>query len=298
MPRCLPQERPGRSCLRRKGHGSPARSAVVRIKVGCTSFTYEDWFGSFYAKDTPKDEVLRHYSKVFDLVEIDSTFYRIPSPDVVAKWVAQAPEGFTITTKISRRVTHDARLKDVGETTQFYLERMAPLLRSGKAGPILAQFPPHFHRDKNLERLGPFLDLFPKDVRVACEFRHDSWFVPETYDALRKRNVALVWQLDADGHTPPEVTADFLYGRLIGPERPFTKFDKVQRDLRPQMEALRDRLEKHARGARDVFLLCSNHFEGHGPGTAARLCSVLGLPERDLAAASRGGKQRGLGDFG
>lgn len=268
-----------------------------RYRVGCTSFTYEDWFGSFYAKDMPKEEALRHYAKAFDLVEIDSTFYRIPTSEAVANWVQQTPARFTITTKFSRRITHEARLKDVGETTAFYLERMAPLLKSGKAGPILAQFPPMFHRDKGLERLGPFLDLIPPGVRVACEFRHDSWFGPETYEALRQRNVALVWQLDEAAFTPPELTADFLYVRLIGPERPFTSFDKVQRDLRPQMEALRERLEQHAQGAREVFLLCSNHFEGHGPGTAARLAEVLGLPKPDLAAAARGGKQRGLGEF-
>lgn len=271
---------------------------VPRYRVGCTSFTYGDWFGPFYAEDTPKDQALRHYAKVFDLVEIDATFYRIPASEVVANWVAQTPDGFTITTKFSRRITHEARLKDVGETTAFYLERLAPLLKSGKAGPILAQFPPQFPRDKGLERLGPFLDLIPEGVRAACEFRHGSWFVPETYETLRKRNVAMVWQLDAEGFTPPELTADFLYCRLIGPERPFTKFDEVQRDLRPQMEALRERLEKHAQGAREVFLLCSNHFEGHAPGTAARLAEVLGLPERDLAQAKRGGEQRGLGDFG
>jgi uncharacterized protein YecE (DUF72 family) len=268
-----------------------------RVRVGCTSWTYKDWQGSFYAEGTPPEALLRRYAQVFDLVEADATFYRMPAPETTARWASETPPGFTMTVKLSQRITHERAMADCADPLRAFVERVAPLQEAGKLGAILAQFPPFLPRSKAGAALGPFLDLLPKGHRFAFEFRNKSWFVPEVYEALRAHGAALVWGVEEQLATPPEVTTDFLYVRLIGPDRAFTKFDRVQRDLRPAMQALKERLDEHAQDCKEVYVLCSNHFEGHGPGTAARACEVLGLPPADLAAAKKGGPQRGLADF-
>jgi uncharacterized protein YecE (DUF72 family) len=270
----------------------------VRVRVGCTSWSYDDWVGAFYPPKTPSTEFLARYSKVFGLVEGDATFYRIPKLDVTARWASETPADFWFTTKFSRRITHEARLQGVEEVTKVFLERMEPLRKAGKLAAILAQFPPSLKAEKAAHLLGPFLDLVPRGTRVACEFRNPTWFTSETYKVLRDRGASLVWQVTPEGPSPAEVTADFLYVRLIGPDRALERFDHVQRDLRPKMDALRAALNK-AEGLQDVLVLASNHFEGHGPATAARVSDALGLPEPDLALAKAPvGAQRGLGDFG
>lgn len=271
---------------------------MTRYRVGCTSWSYPDWVGPFYPGGTPSAEFLQRYSRAFSLVEADATFYRIPRPEVTERWAADTPEGFTFTAKFSRRITHEAGLAAVEEPTRFFLERMEPLRKAGKLGPLLAQFPPSFRAaGKNMALLGPFLDLVPSSQRVAVEFRHTSWFTEATYKVLRDHGASLVWQVTHEEPSPAVLTADFLYARLIGPDRVFEKFDRVQRDLTPQMRALRERLEDEGREAKDVFVLCSNHFQGHGPGTAMLMSEALGLPRPDLGAAKRGAKQRNLADF-
>jgi uncharacterized protein YecE (DUF72 family) len=273
---------------------------VGRYRVGTTSFTYEDWVGPFYPEGCASEERLARYAKVFDLVEVDSTFYRMPSPEVSARWAAETPPGFLLTAKLSRRITHEAQLVGVEDMVGAFLARMLPVKEAGKLGALLAQFPPSFSRKRGAALLEPFLDVVPASWPLAVEFRNDSWFVPETYAALRQRNRALVWLVTHEGMTPPEVTADFLYARLAGPDRIFTTFDRVQRDMKPAMQELHARLEQEGKDADRAFLLCSNHFEGHGPGTAARLCEVLGLPAAELARAKEpltGKPQRSLADF-
>lgn len=271
---------------------------MARFRVGTTSWSYDDWVGSFYPPGAKSDEFLRRYSKVFDLVEADATFYRAPTTEVVANWAAQTPPGFLFTTKLSRRVTHERGLVDTQESVDFFAARMAPLRKAGKLAAVLAQFPPSFKRDKSDALLEPFLAGWPKGTRLAVEFRHQSWFDEAVYERLRKHGASLVWQVDHEALSPPALTAEWLYVRLIGPDRVFERFDKVQRDLRPRLEQLRDRLDAEGKAAREVLLLCSNHFQGHGPATAALLREVLGLPKADLAAAKLPvGAQRGLADF-
>lgn len=271
---------------------------MARLRIGCTSYTYRDWLGSFYPAGAPAEELLRRYARVFDLVEIDATFYRMPSTAVSARWAADTPDGFAITVKLPRRITHEQKLVGVEDMLHAFLERVEPVRRAGKLAALLAQFPPGFARDKGQAALEPFLELVPGGVRLAVEFRNKSWFQPEVYDVLRAHGACLVWQLTPEEQSPPVLTSDWLYVRLIGPDRVFEKFDRVQRDLRPRMRALRERLEDEGKAAKEALLLCSNHFMGHGPGTAAILHGELGLPPPDLGAAKRPvGAQRGLADF-
>jgi len=271
---------------------------AARMTVGTTSWSYPDWVGAFYPPGTPSSEFLQRYSRVFHLVEADATFYRAPTLDTVSNWASATPADFRFTTKLSRRITHEQTLQGTQESVDFFVSRMKPLLEAKKLAAVLAQFPPSFTLAKGGARLEPFLAGWPKGVPLAVEFRHPSWFVPETYKALRDHGASLVWKVEPEGLSPPEVTADFLYVRLIGPDRVFEKFDRIQRDLRPRVEELRDRLAKEGKDLKDVLLLGSNHFAGHGPATAVLVAEVLGLPKPDLQAAKLPvGKQRGLSDF-
>jgi uncharacterized protein YecE (DUF72 family) len=159
------------------------------VRIGCSGWNYASWKDEFY-EGRPARLWLEHYARHFDTVEVNNTFYRLPNRDAVANWERIAPPGFLFTIKMSRYVTHVKRLLDLGQGLERFYERIEPLLRSPKLGPILWQLPPTFKRDD--ERLRNALARFPKEQRHCVEFRHPSWFVDETYDALRQHGVALV----------------------------------------------------------------------------------------------------------
>jgi uncharacterized protein YecE (DUF72 family) len=142
-----------------------------------------------YPKGLPPARWLEHYATLFDTVEVNNTFYRLPKRDSVARWVEQTPERFVFTVKASRYLTHIKRLTDLGPGVERFYERIAPLVSSPKLGPVLWQLPASFRRDD--ERLAAALERLPPG-RHCFEFRHESWFTPEIYELLRAHGVALV----------------------------------------------------------------------------------------------------------
>jgi uncharacterized protein YecE (DUF72 family) len=160
------------------------------VRIGCSGWNYASWKGEFY-EGRPAREWLAFYARHFDTVEVNNTFYRLPSSAAVANWERTAPPGFTFTIKVSRYITHIKRLTELGAGLDRFYERIAPLLRSAKMGPLLWQLPPNFARDD--ERLRAALAVMTRDGQRHCiEFRHPTWFVDDTYDALREHGVALV----------------------------------------------------------------------------------------------------------
>jgi uncharacterized protein YecE (DUF72 family) len=160
------------------------------VRIGCSGWNYASWKDEFY-EGKPARLWLEHYARHFDTVEVNNTFYRLPNTAAVANWERTAPPGFTFALKVSRYVTHIKRLTDLGQGLDRFYERIEPLLRSSKLGPLLWQLPPNFQRDD--ERLRNALATMARDGRRHCiEFRHPTWFVDETYDALREHGVALV----------------------------------------------------------------------------------------------------------
>jgi uncharacterized protein YecE (DUF72 family) len=162
---------------------------VRPVRIGCSGWNYRSWRESFYPPRTPASRWLEHYASVFDTVEVNTTFYRLPSRDAVARWVAQTPDGFTFALKASRYLTHIKRLTDMREGVRRYYERIEPLVESPKLGPIVWQLPPNFRRDD--ARLAGALEALPRG-RHCFEFRHESWFVEPVYSLLRSHGVALV----------------------------------------------------------------------------------------------------------
>jgi uncharacterized protein YecE (DUF72 family) len=185
---------------------------VRALRIGCSGWNYKHWRERFYPKGLAARLWLQHYAEHFDTVEVNTTFYRLPRRDSVARWVAESPSGFLFAVKMSRFVTHVKRLVDLGDALARFYERIEPLVASPKLGPVLWQLPPQFRRDD--ERLAGALAALPPG-RHCFEFRHESWFAPEVYELLRARNVALVI-----GHDPRrpfqtlELTADFAFVRF------------------------------------------------------------------------------------
>lgn len=182
------------------------------VYIGASGWQYRHWrSGRFYPRGLTTTDELAFYAERFQVVEVNNTFYRLPESAVFSKWAAGTPDDFVVVVKASRFLTHIKRLKDPEEPVERFMQRAKHL--GSKLGPILLQLPPNF--DCDLARLEGTLAAFPKDVRLAVEFRHPSWFVDEVRRALERHNAALCI---ADRHsrlvTPDWRTAGWGYIRF------------------------------------------------------------------------------------
>jgi uncharacterized protein YecE (DUF72 family) len=183
----------------------------MRLQTGTSGFSYKEWKGPFYPEDLPQSGFLAYYAERLDAVEINNTFYRMPKPEVLARWAAEVPDSFTFVIKASQRITHRKRLKDPEETVPYLWEVVQEL--GPKLGPILFQLPPN--AKKNLERLQAFVDALPDGLRAVFEFRHDSWEDDEVLGVLKSAGAALCTADTAEGPPPPiHSTTDWGYLRL------------------------------------------------------------------------------------
>ena len=240
---------------------------MASVRIGCSGWIYGSWAGDFYPPGCPQRSWLEYYATVFDTVEVNNTFYRLPSRETVASWVQRTPPEFVFTVKSSRYLTHIKRLTDMEQGVQRLYERLQPLVDSPKMGPVLWQLPASFHRDD--ARLTHALDHLPPG-RHAFEFRHPSWFVPEVIEALRRHGVALVIGHRPDRPWQPlELTTDFTIVRLHHGAR-------GRRGNYSETE-LREWAERIAvwRASADVFAYFNNDWEGFAPRNAKRLQALL-----------------------
>jgi uncharacterized protein YecE (DUF72 family) len=183
----------------------------VRLLAGTSGYAFKEWKGSFYPEGLKDDGMLAHYASQFPTVEINNTFYRLPKQNVLLDWAAQVPDSFTFAIKASQRITHFARLKpEAASALEFLVTNTAVL--GNKLGPILFQLPPNLKKD--IERLRAFLALLPADRKFAIEFRSETWFDDEVYEALRARDVALGLIEQPDFASPVVSTASWGYARL------------------------------------------------------------------------------------
>jgi uncharacterized protein YecE (DUF72 family) len=181
-----------------------------RVLVGTSGYNYPEWRGSFYPEKFSTDKMLAYYAEQFPTVEINYTFYRVPTEKLLAGWAAGTPEHFTFTLKAPRRITHDARLQRCEDLTHTFCRTAASL--GPKLGVLLFQLPPNFK--KNADVLREFTETLPDDTRAAFEFRHTSWFDQEIFDLLRARNLALCIADSEALSAPVEITANYAYFRL------------------------------------------------------------------------------------
>jgi uncharacterized protein YecE (DUF72 family) len=263
-----------------------------RLRVGCSGWSYDDWVGPFYPPGTQKSEYLRQYATAFDLVEIDTSFYNLPSPATVAAWQRAVPDGFLFTAKFPKRITHDMKLVGVEEQVAGVYGPMGGL--GGKLGVLVVQLPPSIRYDKHWDTVKAFVRLLDPKVRHAIEFRSQSWFREDVSNLLREHHVAMVWSQNQYVTTPAYVTADFAYVRLVG-ERDIDKFDRIVKDRSAEMKDWRNRLESVTSELAQAFVILNNHYAGFSRASANQFRSMAGLGEAAFPVSRS--MQKSLSEF-
>ena len=232
----------------------------MRIHVGTSGYNYPEWKGTFYPADIKPPKMFEYYSARFHTVEINYTFYRIPTPKLTAGWRDQAPGAFLYTLKAPRRLTHEKKLVDCDADLARFVESARGL--EGHLGTLLFQLPPTFRAD--LGRLTAFLSVLPRDVRCAFEFRHDSWLSDAVYDALAAHGAALCIADFGDKTTPLRATARHGYFRL-----------RDEGYQTPDLERWAADVEARAAEWDDAFVYFKHEEEGKGPEFAKTFVEIL-----------------------
>ncbi len=266
------------------------------VRVGCSSFSSAEWVGPFYPPGTPPGEFLRHYATRFPTVEVDATFYAMPSRRTVEGWNEKTPPGFVLAAKVPQSITHEKGLVGCEDDVKRFADTMS--IMGEKLGPLVLQFA-YVAKGKDAEeyrtgdgfrkRLAPFLASVPRGPRFAVEVRNATWLGPDLLAILKDHGVALVV---SDYFTMPDLakmerqgldllTADFSFVRFIGdrkrieakmdevkPKGRERAFDELVVDRRPEMERWVPALKRLASRANDVYVYFNNHYAGFGPGSA------------------------------
>jgi uncharacterized protein YecE (DUF72 family) len=230
------------------------------VRVGTSGYNYPEWKGTFYPADLKPAKMLSFYAERFSTVEINATFYRMPTPTTVQSWAKMVPETFVFVLKAPQRITHFARLRSADDAVRFFCDTAR--LLGGRLGPLFFQLPPNFKKD--VARLGDLLAQLPPDLRAAFEFRHPSWFADEVYDRLRARNAALCIADTEEGSTPAVATADWGYLRLRA-----VQYTDAQ--LAEWVAVMR----RIGADWRDAFVFFKHEDEGTGPALARRFEALL-----------------------
>jgi uncharacterized protein YecE (DUF72 family) len=220
------------------------------ILVGTSGYNYPEWKGSFYPPDLPAAKMLPYYADRFSTVEINYTFYRMPSEKLVGGWADQTPSPYRLTLKAPRRITHDARLKQTGELVGRFCLVASTL--GDKLGALLFQLPPNLKKD--LPLLEAFLADLPSRACAAFEFRHPSWFDDDVLGVLAARNLALCVADSEKLSTPVRVTADYAYFRLR--DEGYTPDD---------IKRWAGTIARETSGCKDVYVYFKHEEEGKGP---------------------------------
>lgn len=236
-----------------------------QVRIGTSGWAYKDWNGPFYPDEVRVKDRLAYISRQFSTLEINASFYRMPTEKAVMDWREQTPDDFLFAWKASRYITHNKKLLDPADSLAFMFTRTRVL--EGKLGPVLFQLPPSLKR--NDERLAAFLRALPKGSRHAFEFRHPGWYDPAVLDLLRDHGAAFCISDHHDAPSPWETTADFVYLRGHGPGgRYHGRYGEA---------ALKDwaRRIRTWRRSHDVFVYFDNDIKSAAPKDAAQLIALI-----------------------
>jgi uncharacterized protein YecE (DUF72 family) len=280
--------------------GMVSPRGVPEWYIGTMGFSYVDWNGVFYPDVLPANHRLGYYSRIFNAVEIDSTFYGTPRPETVRGWAAATPAEFRFALKVPRQLTHEAGLVGVMDELHRFIDTVTHLQE--KLGVILFQFPPSFRQDR-LSALQACLAGLPGGIRYAVEIRHQSWYTPEIKGpedspgepalAQRLREVGVCWAATEYPDLPRRIypTTDFLYVRWIGQHGSYQLHNQERMDRTAQlyqwlqiMEGARSEIE----GRRVIFGFFNNDYAGFAAGTANRFKELSGLPVNPFLPPQQG----------
>ncbi len=241
-------------------------AAIGKVRIGTSGWHYRHWLGILYPQELPSREWLKRYAEVFDTVELNNSFYRLPAAETFRNWKKATPAGFLFSVKASRFITHVKRLEDCGEALRLLLEHAAHL--GDKLGPLLFQLPPGQQSDPR--RLQRFLVSLPEGLATAWEFRHPSWFNPEVYGLLREKGAGLCVADSPRFPAAREVTASFSYVRLHG-GRSLYSSEYTEEELEDWADWLRARLNEGV----DLFIYFNNDARGYAVSNALTLRELL-----------------------
>jgi uncharacterized protein YecE (DUF72 family) len=253
--------------------------------VGTIGFGYPDWHGAFYPPGLKSQGFLTYYSRVFNSVEIDTTFYGAPRVDVINRWAAETPPGFTFCPKTPKSITHEMGLVSASGVMREFIERMQ--LLGEKLGPVLIQLPPSFGAER-WELLRDFLVGLAPDVRYAIEVRSQSWYTAGVDSRAVKlsqllNDLGIAWvAIDYPG-IPLVInsTADFLYIRWIGEHGSYKKHDQERIDRAGRLQEWQALIETKMDGVHAAFGFFNNDYAGYAAGTALKYRQLIGLPYQE-----------------
>ncbi len=261
----------------------------MELRIGCSSWTSEAWWGRLYPTGLRDGERLAWYAKLYDTVEVDSTYYRPPSEFLVRRWASVTPEGFLFTLKFPRDLLDPKRPVDVAKIDSFLASAR---LLGPKLGPILLQFPPWVKPGKASGFLTETLTALDHQLRYSVELRDAGWFRGSTWDSLfaqlRDRRIALTWSYLTYVEVPPELTSDFVYLRFIGDHTtvPESIHGEMRIDRSRETQRWANRVKAVANRVLSTFAFFNNHFAGFAPESVNLFRQEMGLERIDYAPAA------------
>ena len=243
-----------------------------RIHVGTMGWSYDFWVGNFYPEGTKSNEYLTEYSKHFDTVEIDNTFYRIPSETSLGKWNMQTPAGFLFSAKFPQIITHRKMLQNCENEVQLFLERVSTL--QNKLGPLLLQFPPTFGPEK-ISLLADFLSRLPKKYMYAVEVRNKKLLNEKLYTILKQNNVALTLSTNPSVPQTKQITSNFAYIRWEGNRKKVNgTLGRVEVDMTSDIRGWANSIIKLLDKTTQVFGYFSKYYSGYPPTDVRMLLGI------------------------
>jgi uncharacterized protein YecE (DUF72 family) len=246
--------------------------------LGTIGYSYKDWVGGFYPPGTSQREYLSYYSKVFNSVEVDTTFHSIPRVEAVQTWYDAAPPDFIFSLKTPHEITHELGLKGAQGLMSEFIDTLYPLKE--KTGPILIQLPPSFTQE-NFQTLSEFLETLPSTQRYAVEFRHSSWYNDRTTQLLSQHKVG--WVAIDFPRIPKKIipTTDFLYIRWIGINNHYHyhSYERVDRSI--ELTQWLHNLHEYENEVSTIYGFFNNDYAGFAAGTCKRFMLLAGLRDED-----------------
>ena len=248
----------------------------MKIRTGCSGWSYSSWVGLFYPRGVSSSDFLKLYSRVFDAVEIDSSYYRVPDKNTVIRWRDSTPENFLFSPKFPGEITHKRGLNvDYRDILDF----LDPIKLLGKKlGPVLVQLPSFVTYNNSFDTLRNFIKMLPDDIRFAIEFRDNSWFREELFRQLESNRIALAWADIPMAKVPTVITSDFIYLRLVGDRSiDSSDFGKLRLDRKDSIKKWSQEINSKSGEIESTFVFSNNHYQGFSPATVNIFREAMGM---------------------
>jgi len=265
---------------------------MEKIALGTAGWDYKDWGGPFYPKNLDRAHHLEYFSTYFNIVEINSTFYNLPSEDMVINWYNRVPEKFRFIIKLWQKITHELNNPEVDNRVLEFFSRIKPLQE--KIFGCLLQFPPWFKHSKNhFEQLKYLIERLPSEYKYIIELRENSWFKPEILSNFINGNNVILGTTYMPEIIPYYMqNQNYYYIRLIG-DRELTTFNRIRRNQKEALNNLYKNIQNLVKISNiyEIFIIVNNHFQGFAPESVNNLKKKFGLTYRSF------NKQKSITDF-